>query len=192
LTIKQSKLIAFNKPYGVISQFSPDVNHPSLAEFISDKEVYPAGRLDTDSEGLLLLTNDGLLQAKLSSPKFAKRKTYIVQVDGIATQWHIDQLESGVNIGDNYITKPAQAKLIEEPLWLWSRTPPVRYRKNIPTSWIELTITEGKNRQVRKMTSKLGLPTLRLIRVAIGEYNLLQLGLQPGTVCTIIVNNSQS
>ena len=172
-----SKLVLFNKPYGVICQFSPDEKHPCLAEYIPIKEVYPAGRLDHDSEGLLLLTDDGKLQHKIANPKNKMAKTYRVQVDNDITDDAIAQLRKGVQLKDG-LTKPAQCKRIDEPEDLWPRDPPVRFRKNIPTSWIELTIREGKNRQVRRMTAAVGFPTLRLIRVKIGEWDLS--GLQPG------------
>ncbi len=172
-----SKLVLFNKPFGVICQFSPDDNHPSLAEFINIKNIYPAGRLDHDSEGLLLLTDDGKLQHKISHPKNKMTKTYWVQVDNDITDKAIEQLRKGVELKDG-LTKPARCKRINEPEGLWPRNPPVRFRKNIPTSWIELTIKEGRNRQVRRMTAAVGFPTLRLIRVAIGDWTLDKL--QPG------------
>ena len=166
-----SKLVLFNKPYGVICQFSPDEKHPSLAEFITIKDIYPAGRLDHDSEGLLLLTDDGKLQNKISHPNNKMQKTYWAQVDGEITEQAIQQLRTGVELKDGK-TRPAQAKIITEPENLWPREPPIRYRKDIPTSWLELSIKEGKNRQVRRMTAAVGFPTLRLIRYSIGEWNL--------------------
>ena len=166
-----SKLVLFNKPYGVICQFSPDEKHISLAEFIPIKNVYPAGRLDHDSEGLLLLTDDGKLQNKISHPKNKMPKTYWAQVDGEITEQAIEQLRKGVELKDG-LTRPAQVKKIDEPENIWPRDPPIRYRKDIPTSWIELTIKEGKNRQVRRMTAAAGFPTLRLIRYSIGDWNL--------------------
>jgi len=172
-----SKLIVFNKPYGVICQFSKHEKHPSLAEYIDIKDVYAAGRLDHDSEGLLLLTDDGQLQNKIASPKNKMKKTYWVQVDKEITQQAIEQLKKGVTLKDG-LTKPAQAKIISEPENLWPRDPPVRYRKDIPTSWLELTISEGRNRQVRRMTAAVGFPTLRLIRCRIGEWQLNNI--QPG------------
>jgi len=175
--ILMSKLIVFNKPYGVICQFSEHEKHPSLAEYIDVKDVYAAGRLDHDSEGLLLLTDDGKLQNKISSPKNKMRKTYWVQVDKEITQQAIEQLKKGVKLKDG-LTKPAQAKMISEPENLWPRNPPVRFRKEIPTSWLELTISEGRNRQVRRMTAAVGFPTLRLIRCRIGDWQLNKL--QPG------------
>jgi len=172
-----SKLILFNKPYGVICQFSKHEKHPSLAEYIDIKDVYAAGRLDHDSEGLLLLTDDGKLQNKIASPKNKMAKTYWVQVDKEITEEAIAQLEKGVKLKDG-LTKPAKAKIISEPENLWPRDPPVRFRKNIPTSWIELTIREGRNRQVRRMTAAVGFPTLRLIRHKIGSWQLKKI--QPG------------
>lgn len=162
-------LVAFNKPFGVLCQFSGEGD--TLANYIDLKNIYPAGRLDKDSEGLLLLTDDGKLQHKIAHPKFDKEKTYIVQVDGQITPEAVVQLAKGVSLKDG-LTKPAKAKIINTPDWLWDRNPPVRFRKNIPTSWLELKITEGKNRQVRRMTAHLGFPTLRLIRTQIGDWSL--------------------
>lgn len=172
-----TRIIIFNKPYGVISQFSPNPPHQTLKDYISVPDVYPAGRLDTDSEGLMILTDDGQLQAKIAEPKYGKLKTYWVQVEGIPDDKQLLTLASGVNLGD-FITAKASVKIIEEPDNLWARNPPIRERKTIPTSWLELSITEGKNRQVRRMTAKVGLPTLRLIRSAIGGIKLD--GLLPG------------
>ena len=163
-------LILFNKPYGVISQFSEHEKHTPLSKFISEKEFYPAGRLDHDSEGLLILTDEGKIQHCLSHPKHKQPKTYWVQVDGDITDAALEQLEKGVNLKDG-LTKPAIARKIEAPD-LWPRDPPVRYRAEIPTSWCELTITEGKNRQVRRMTAAVGFPTLRLVRYSIGEFTI--------------------
>jgi len=162
-------LYAFNKPFGVLCQFSGDSD--TLANYIKVKNVYPAGRLDKDSEGLLLLTDDGQLQHKISHPKYDKKKTYIVQVDGEIDTSALEQLRAGVQLKDG-TTKPAKALRIDQPDWLWDRNPPIRFRKNCPTSWIELTITEGKNRQVRRMTAQVGYPTLRLIRTQIGQWTL--------------------
>jgi len=172
-----SKLILFNKPFGVICQFSPDDKHPCLAEYISIKKIYPAGRLDHDSEGLLLLTDDGVLQNKITHPKNKMAKTYWAQLDNEITDKAIQQLTEGVKLKDG-LTRPAIVKRINEPEQLWQREPPIRVRKNIPTSWIELTIKEGRNRQVRRMTATVGFPTLRLIRCRIGEWELGEL--QPG------------
>ena len=172
-----ARIIIFNKPYGVISQFSPNPPHQTLKDYISIPDVYPAGRLDTDSEGLMILTDDGQLQAKIAEPKYGKLKTYWVQVEGVPDDKQLLALESGIDLGD-FITAKAIAKVIEEPDNLWLRNPPIRERKTIPTSWLELSIAEGKNRQVRRMTAKVGLPTLRLIRSAIGGIKLG--GLLPG------------
>ena len=172
-----SRIILFNKPYGVITQFSSDGKHATLKDFIPLPGVYPAGRLDTDSEGLLILTDDGPLQHQISHPRHKLSKTYWAQVEGIPDDAALEQLRHGVDLGD-FITRPAQARIIEEPPGLWPRTPPIRFRKNIPTSWIELVIQEGKNRQVRRMTAKIGFPTLRLIRWRIGDWALD--GLAPG------------
>lgn len=169
-------LILFNKPYGVISQFSEHEKHPSLAKFISDKNFYPAGRLDHDSEGLLILTDEGKIQHCLSHPKHKQPKTYQVQVDGEITDDAIAKLTAGIELKDGF-TLPAKAKKISEPD-LWPRDPPVRYRAEIPTSWCEIIITEGKNRQVRRMTAAVGFPTLRLVRVSIGDFTIS--GLSPG------------
>lgn len=162
-------LYAFNKPFGVLCQFSGEGE--TLSNYINVKNIYPAGRLDKDSEGLLLLTDDGRLQHKISHPKFDKEKTYIVQVDGQITTDAIKQLERGVTLKDG-LTKPAKAKIIDEPGWIWDRNPPIRIRKNIPTAWLELKVTEGKNRQVRRMCAHVGFPTLRLIRTQIGDWKL--------------------
>lgn len=172
-----SQLILLNKPYGVICQFSDHEKHRNLSEFISIKNVYAAGRLDHDSEGLLLLTDDGKLQHKIADPKNKMKKTYWVQVDKLITDQAIEQLKKGVVLKDGK-TKPAEAKIMAQPEGLWERAPPVRFRKNIPTSWLELTISEGKNRQVRRMTAAVGFPTLRLIRYKIGEWDIGEL--QPG------------
>ena len=170
-------LILFNKPYGVISQFSPSAGHLALSAFIPVPKVYPAGRLDTDSEGLLLLTDDGALQSRLADPRFKQAKTYWAQVEGQPEEDDLQRLRRGLDLGD-FVTRPCEAKVRAEPMGLWPRDPPIRYRRNIPTTWIELVLREGKNRQVRRMTAKIGYPTLRLIRWAIGEYDLN--GLQPG------------
>lgn len=169
-------LIAFNKPFGVACKFSPEPGRKTLADYIAVKGVYPAGRLDTDSEGLLLLTDDGILQARIAEPKHKMTKVYWAQVEGSPSQTALDQLRKGVNLGD-FTTQPADANLIEEPEDLWPRDPPIRYRAKIPTAWIELAIREGKNRQVRRMTAKVGFPTLRLIRAAIGMVSVAGLAL---------------
>jgi 23S rRNA pseudouridine2457 synthase len=170
-------LLAFNKPFRVACKFSPQPGHRTLADFIEAKGVYPSGRLDTDSEGLILLTDDGALQARIAEPRHKLAKVYWAQVEGSPSLAALDELRKGVSLGD-FVTEPAEAKIINEPPGLWSREPPIRYRAKIPTAWMELIISEGKNRQVRRMTAKVGLPTLRLIRAAIGHIDLE--GLLPG------------
>jgi len=171
-----SKLIIFNKPFQVLCQFTDEAGRKTLADYVEIKEVYPAGRLDFDSEGLLLLTDDGKLQAQISHPKNKLPKTYWAQVEGIATQEDCDALMAGVQLKDG-MAKAVSCKILSEPE-LWERIPPIRVRKSIPDSWIELVIDEGRNRQVRRMTAAVNLPTLRLVRVAIGKWSLG--GLQPG------------
>ncbi len=167
------KIVLFNKPFQVLCQFTDESqkNRKTLADFIDVKDVYAAGRLDFDSEGLLLLTNDGRLQARITNPLYKKPKTYFAQVEGIASVEAIKALQNGVKLKDGS-TLPALAEQVDEPEWLWERTPPIRERKSIPTSWIKLTLTEGKNRQVRRMTAAVGLPTLRLIRYSIAEWSI--------------------
>ncbi len=172
-----SRILLFNKPYGVICQFSPDGMHPTLADYIAVPDVYPAGRLDTDSEGLLLLTDDGKLQHRITDPKHKLPKTYWVQVEGIPDPVALEKLRRGVQLKDG-MTLPAEVRLMEGPADLWLRDPPVRFRKEIPTAWLQLTIREGRNRQVRRMTAAVGYPTLRLIRYAIGDWTLD--GIAPG------------
>ena len=166
-----STLLRFNKPYGVLSQFTAEGRWRSLKDFIDVPGIYACGRLDADSEGLLLLSGDGALQARISNPRFKMPKTYWVQVEGTPGDAALQALRAGVQLNDG-ITLPAQAQLISEPPALWPRTPPVRVRQSIPTAWLELCITEGRNRQVRRMTAAVGLPCLRLIRSSIGPYNL--------------------
>ena len=171
------RLILFNKPYGVLCQFSDDgSDKPTLAQYVKVPAVYPAGRLDTDSEGLLLLTDDGKLQARIADPKFKLAKTYLVQLEGVPDAAALDALRHGVTLKDGK-TRPAEAETIPAPE-LWPRGSPIRVRQSIPDSWIKLTLREGKNRQVRRMTAAVGFPTLRLVRWQIGEWSLD--GLQPG------------
>ena len=164
-----SRIILFNKPYGVLCQFRPVDDRLTLKDFIAEPAVYPAGRLDSDSEGLLILTGDGALQNHISAPQHKLVKTYYVQVEGLATPAAIEQLRRGVALR-GYVSKPATVEPVEQPAWLWPRQPPVRFRKNIPTSWLRISISEGKNRQLRHMTAAVGFPTLRLIRYAIGKW----------------------
>ena len=172
-----SRLILFNKPYGVLCQFSDDGSgKPTLAGFVKVPGVYPAGRLDNDSEGLLLLTDDGQLQARIADPKFKLPKTYLVQVEGVPDEAALEALRRGVRLKDG-LTRPAGAEAIPAPE-LWPRDPPIRVRQSVPDSWIKLTLREGKNRQVRRMTAAAGYPTLRLVRWAIGEWSLA--GIAPG------------
>ncbi len=163
-------LILFNKPFGVICQFSPSGNKSTLKQYIDFPNVYPAGRLDTGSEGLLLLTDNGDLQARISNPRYKLTKTYWAQVEGIPDEENLSLLRSPLDLGD-FVTQPAEARILPAPS-IWPRNPTIRFRKNIPTTWLEISIHEGKNRQVRRMTAKIGLPTLRLVRVAIGDWKL--------------------
>jgi 23S rRNA pseudouridine2457 synthase len=170
-----ARLVLFNKPYGVLSQFTPEDGHRSLKDFIDVPGVYAAGRLDADSEGLLILTDDGALQHRLADPRHKLPKTYWAQIEGVPTEVDLEPLRHAMNLGD-FVTRPARARVIDEPTGLWSRDPPVRFRKSIPTTWIEIILSEGKNRQVRRMTAKAGFPTLRLVRAAIGGHTLSGLG----------------
>ncbi len=171
-----SKLIIFNKPFQVLCQFSDDGDRKTLANYIDIKNVYPAGRLDFDSEGLMVLTDDGKLQAKISDPRYKLPKTYWAQVEGIATDTDCKKLMKGVKLKDG-LANAVSCRIMNEPK-LWDRDPPIRVRKSVPDSWIELVIDEGRNRQVRRMTAALNLPTLRLVRAAIGEWTIkgLELG----------------
>ncbi|WP_018605479.1 pseudouridine synthase [Uliginosibacterium gangwonense] len=172
-----SKLVLLNKPFGVLSQFTGEAAQRTLAEFVTEKNVYAAGRLDADSEGLLLLTDDGALQHALADPRHKAPKTYYAQVEGSVEAAALQALQAGLDLGD-FKTLPCQAEEVAEPAWLWLREPPIRFRKAIPTSWLKIVIREGKNRQVRRMTAKVGLPTLRLVRWSIGQWSLGDL--QPG------------
>lgn len=172
-----SKLVLFNKPYGVLSQFTPEGKWRALGEFITLKDVYVAGRLDADSEGLLILTDDGKLQARIADPKHKLEKTYWAQVEGVPAEADLQRLRLGIQLSD-FTAQPAKVRLIDEPPALWSRDPPIRFRAAIPTRWLEIRIAEGKNRQVRRMTAAIGYPTLRLIRAAIGAQTVA--ALQPG------------
>ena len=172
-----SRLIVLNKPYGVLCQFTDQAGRATLKDFVAVPDVYAAGRLDTDSEGLLLLTDDGAMQHRIADPRHKQAKTYLVQVEGEPDEAALARLRAGLDLGD-FHSLPCDARSVAEPDWLWPRDPPVRYRKSVPTSWLEIVLREGKNRQVRRMTAKVGYPTLRLIRVAIGPWRLD--GLLPG------------
>lgn len=169
-----SRLILFNKPYGVLCQFTAEAEYQSLKDFIPVPDFYPAGRLDAHSEGLVLLTDDGRLQNRISDPKHKMPKKYWVQVEGCPDETALNRLRQGIKL-KGFTAQPAKVCLIEEPRNLWLRSPPIRFRKNIPTNWLELTIKEGKNRQVRRMTAAVSFPTLRLIRYAIGDFCLKDL-----------------
>lgn len=170
-------LILFNKPFGVLCQFSGDGSRPTLSNFIGVPNVYPAGRLDADSEGLVALTDDGALQARIADPRRKLAKTYWAQIEGAPSRGALRALAGPLDLGD-FTTLPARVRPIREPLGLWPRDPPIRVRRDIPTSWVEITLVEGKNRQVRRMTAKVGHPTLRLVRARIGRWTLA--GMQPG------------
>lgn len=173
-----SKLLLLNKPYGVICQFSPSGDRPTLKDFVPVTGVYPAGRLDTDSEGLVVLTDDGTLQHRITDPRHKLPKTYLVQVEGMPDEPALALLRGGIQLSD-YRAKPAEAAIVDPPAWLWPRVPPIRVRQYIPTAWLQLTLREGRNRQVRRMTAAAGFPTLRLIRYSIGSWTLD--GIAPGS-----------
>jgi 23S rRNA pseudouridine2457 synthase len=172
-------LILFNKPFQVMCQFSAHASRTTLADYLDIPNIYPAGRLDADSEGLMLLTDDGKLQHAISDPEHKQAKTYLAQVEGIPDATALASLRAPLDLGD-FITQPCQARLVQEPEWLWPRDPPIRQRANQPTSWLAITLTEGKNRQVRRMTAAVGLPTLRLVRIAIGPFSLETHPVWPG------------
>ena len=170
-------LIAFNKPFNVLCQFTDGAGRRTLADFVTAKNVYPAGRLDYDSEGLVLLTDEGALQERIADPRHKMKKIYLAQVERVPDAAALARLRRGIRLRDG-MAAPAGARVVEEPDWLWPREPPIRHRRDIPTAWLEMTLTEGRNRQVRRMTAAAGYPTLRLVRARIGDWALD--GLRPG------------
>ncbi|MFJ9451286.1 pseudouridine synthase [Herbaspirillum sp. NPDC101397] len=177
-------LILFNKPYQVMCQFSAQDDRETLADYLDIPDIYPAGRLDADSEGLMLLTDDGELQHAISHPKRKQPKVYLVQVEGTPDANSLERLRNPLDLGD-FVTQKSEVRHVQEPAWLWPRNPPIRERKNHPTSWLTIQISEGKNRQVRRMTAAVGLPTLRLVRIAIGPFALATDPLLPGEWKTV-------
>ncbi len=169
-----SRVVLFNKPYRVMSQFRPSGDKLTLAAFLTDRALRLAGRLDFDSEGLLILSDDGRLVQRIANPKFHCEKTYLAQVEGVPTDSQLASLRGGILLKDG-MTRPADVAVVDEPAWLWPRNPPIRYRAAIPTRWLRLTISEGRNRQVRRMTAAVGLPTLRLVRTGVGDWRLGEL-----------------
>jgi len=183
-------LILFNKPFDVMCQFSVHATRQTLADYLQIPGIYPAGRLDADSEGLVLLTDDGRLQHDISHPQHKQPKTYIAHVEGQPNPANLARLSAPVDLGD-FVTRPCHARQIQPPEWIWPRMPPIRQRLNVPTGWLAITLTEGKNRQVRRMTAAVGLPTLRLIRIAIGPFSLESHPLGPGEWCEVSVSDWQ-
>jgi 23S rRNA pseudouridine2457 synthase len=181
-------LILFNKPFQVLCQFSPQPGRESLADYLSTPNIYPAGRLDADSEGLMLLTDDGRLQHSIAHPDHKEAKTYLVQVDGTVDAAALARLRAPLDLGD-FTTQPCRAVQIAAPDWLWPRNPPIRVRHDKPTSWLAITLREGKNRQVRRMTAAVGLPTLRLVRSSIGPFSLATHPLMPGESVEVSVGD---